>query len=127
MSTKVLLSFGTLALLARCVSAQTPVDIATSFSHHQHIVPTLVSATPTDVWTQDVYLEAMSLSNESAGSVTCTIQDKQGTPRSYFKTVAIAANSTYNDQSVNRRFFPGGLTWSCSSGTAVTGYLRVSY
>jgi hypothetical protein len=109
------------------VHAQAVVAYPINFSQHQQTTPGFVPNTITDVWTQDVYLEALTLSNESSSTVTCTIQDKQGTPRAYFKTVSLAANTTYNDAHVPSRWFPGGLSWSCSAASAVTGYLRVSY
>jgi len=113
-----------------CVSiihAQAVLGYPLNFSKHEQTTPGFVPNTITDVWTQDVYLEALTLSNESASAVSCTIQDRQGTPRAYFKTVSIAANTTYNDAHVPSRWFPSGLSWSCSASNAVTGYLRVSY
>jgi hypothetical protein len=120
-------------LIACAVFMTTPrvhaqvVDYPLNFSKHEQTTPAFVPNTITDVWTQDVYLEVVTLSNESASAVTCTIQDKQATPRAYFKTVSLAANSTYNDAHVPSRWFPSGLSWSCSAPSAVTGYLRASY
>lgn len=113
------------ALLACPLFGQSPTAAISTLPHFEHIVPSLVPTSPTDVWTRDVYLEAITLTNESSSTASaCTVQDKQGTPRAYMKTVSLAANTTYNDQHVNGRYFPGGLTWSCTTGT-VTGYLRV--
>jgi hypothetical protein len=113
-------------LYVRVARAQV-VGYSLNFSKHEQTTPGFVPNTITDVWTQDVYLEALTLTNETTSPVTCTIQDRQGTPRAYFKSVNLNGNTTYNDAHVPTRWFPSGLSWSCNAANAVTGYLRVSY
>lgn len=91
-----------------------------SFSAGRQITGDFVPNTATDVVTTDAYVFHVSLSNTSASVVTCTIQDRQGTPRPYFPTVSIAANQVYDDNP-NGRYFQGGITWSCSAASAVIG------
>lgn len=86
--------------------------------------PVLVPATDTTVWTGDIVLEGGTLSNITSSAVTCSILDKQGTPRAFMKDVSIAANSVTVLPSRMGRYMPGGLSWSCSSATAVVGYLQ---
>ncbi len=84
--------------------------------------PTLIPATPTAVWSFTVYVEELTLTNKTATAVTCTIQDRQSTPRELFRGT-IAAGTLYI-MAFNGRRMPGGFTWSCSDGAAVVGYIQ---
>lgn len=97
-----------------------------SFSGGRQITGDFVPNTATDVVATDAYVFHISLSNKSASTVTCTILDKQTTPREYFPTVSIAANQIYDDNP-NGRYFQGGVTWSCSAANAVIGEMWWKY
>lgn len=86
--------------------------------------PGLVPATDTTVWTGDIVLEGGTLTNITTSDVTCTIMDKQSTPRAFMYNTKIPANSVAVMGSRMSRYMPGGLSWSCSSGTAIVGYLQ---
>jgi hypothetical protein len=82
--------------------------------------PGLVPATTTDVATSTVRVYQITLTETSGSNTTCTIKDKQSTPREIFSGT-VNASSLYVIPFPNGRLSPGGLTWSCSSGTAVVG------
>ncbi len=84
--------------------------------------PALIPATPTTLFSFTVYVEEITLSNKSASVVTCTIQDRQGTPRELFAG-SIGANTLYTMR-FNGRKMPSGITWSCTDGAAVVGYIQ---
>ena len=119
-----------LAILLLLAIAIGGVASAQSISGRDHFTellettPGLVPSTAADVWTASVWVEEITLSNITASAATCTISDKQSTPRALFKDVSIAANSTVGAR-FTARYMPGGFTWSCSSATAIVGYARV--
>ncbi len=114
-----------LALLTLCgtASAQSVVG-RSNFSELLETTPGLVPATGTDVWTASVWVEEITLSNITSSAATCTIKDKQETPRSLMEAVSVPANSIVSAR-FTARYMPGGFTWSCSSGTAIIGFARV--
>jgi len=89
----------------------------------QETTPGLIPATLADVYTKNIWLSEITLTNKSAGTVTVTVQDKQTTPREVLAAVSVAANTTYVIR-FDARYCPGGVSWSASSGTAIVGYLR---
>lgn len=109
---------------AQIVSAPAPPGIGTQYSIVE-TNPALVPATDTDVATNTIYVEAITLTNITGSAVTCSILDKQSTPRAFLKDAALAANSAWVvPLPAGGRKFPSGVSWSCSSGTAVVGYMR---
>lgn len=115
-----------IALVILCTSvaiAAPPTETSSKFGRVEETTPELVPATDTDVWTRTVYLEEVTLSNITASAITCTILDKQSTPRALFKDVSIAANSTVGAR-FSARYMPSGVSWSCSSATGIVGYMR---
>jgi hypothetical protein len=86
--------------------------------------PSLVPLAATDIASTTTWVYMVTLTNESAGAVTCSIVDKQTTPRALVgPSLSIAANTTYVISFPEGRKMPSGITWSCSSGTVVTGYV----
>lgn len=98
-------------------------EIAPANLNVQETVPGLIPATLTTVYTGNIWLSEITLTNTSAGSVTVTVQDGQTTPREVLSAVSIAAHTTYVIQ-FSARYCPGGVSWSASSATAIVGYLR---
>lgn len=52
-----------------------------------------VPIVPETVVSKDAYISSIRLSNTSAGAITFTLADRQGTPLERYKDVSIAANS----------------------------------
>ncbi len=90
------------------------------FSQGKQLTGDFVPNSLTTITTGDAYVFHISLSNTTGTATTCTIQDLQATPRAYFPTVSIAANTVYDDNP-NGRYFQGGITWSCTAANAVIG------
>lgn len=91
-----------------------------------YINPKLVPASAEDVFTNDVFLTLIHLSNKSAATVTVTITDKQSPSREVVPTVSIAANSDHLrvfPREEGGRFCPNGVSWVASDGAAVTGFI----
>jgi len=86
-------------------------------------VPALIPAVAENVFSSDVYLEEITLTNESNSAVTVTVADKQTAPRAVLKDVSLGAKTAYVAR-FTARFCPNGITWVASDGTAVTGYVR---
>lgn len=111
-----------LAVLALCAQGQdrfTARDVDTT--------PALVPATPTDVFTHTVYVEEITLTNTSTSDVICTIQDRQSTPRVLYSDLVFGKGSgkaSHYAMRYNGRRMPNGITWSCSDGAAVVGYIQ---
>jgi hypothetical protein len=89
----------------------------------KHFAPAFIPTGQEDVWSVDVYVEHISLSNTSSSSVAVTISDKQGTPMKYMDAVALGPKSVHH-LALHGRFFPGGLSWFAGAGSAVVGYIR---
>jgi hypothetical protein len=104
-------------------TTETSTSVQSSFQYHLQVGPKLVPVSAADVVVGDVYLQEISLANNSGSPVTVTITDKQGSPLAIIPAVSIAANTVY-EMSFGLRYCPGGITWSASSGTVVTGYVR---
>jgi hypothetical protein len=78
-------------------------------------------ATATALFSFTVYVEEITLTNKTDSNVTCSILDRQSTPRELF-TGVVNAGSVYVMPFKGRKM-PGGITWSCTNGTAVIGYV----
>lgn len=55
----------------------------------------VMSNSLTDLTTSDTWVFQITIANKTAGAVTATVQDKQGSPVCALCTVSIAANTTY--------------------------------
>lgn len=87
------------------------------------IVPMAVpTSAMTDVVTSDVRLAEITLTNTTAGALTVTVQDKQGSPLAFLSAVSIAANTTYVVETPGLRYMPGGVSWQ-ASGAGIVGYM----
>jgi hypothetical protein len=96
-------------------------------SYSVDIDPTLIPATPTAVWTFTVFVDEVTLTNESTSDVVCSILDRQASPRTLFSDTVGGkgtGKSSHYVMKYNGRKMPGGVTWSCSTGGAVSGYMQ---
>lgn len=103
------------------------VNRPNSFQVGWQITPVAVPTSPTDVLVQTggIYLDLAILTNTTGAAIPCTIQDKQGSPLAFLSSVSVAANTTFVI-AAQGRWFPGGITWSCT-GVGVIGYLAGKY
>lgn len=89
--------------------------------------PALVPNTPTSVVAAaQVYLVELTLTNETTSDVTCTIVDQQTPARTVYSDTVAGKGTGGNSLLVvkfNDRRVPGGIKWSCSASSAVTGYV----
>jgi hypothetical protein len=122
---KLIASLFILAALAAAQTAVVPPLVGQKWEQPYGFVPGSSTAiTNVDVWMQQIYL-----ANTTAGSVTVSFVD-QSTACSagactVWPAVTMAANSVYI--AVMNVHVVGGLKWSASSGSAVTGYVSGAY
>ena len=111
------------AFLAEPVHAQGDPRFA---SFQKEIDPMLIPAVAASVpgISSTVYVNEITLTNRSGSDVTCAILDQQGSPLELFSGTVLK-NSVYVMDFKGRKM-PNGITWSCSSGTAVVGYVQYS-
>lgn len=109
------------ALVASVSYTQTTGKVL--FGTFYEVGPSVVPATGTDLFTADIWLESMSLTNYTASAVTCTVSDKQSTPLHFLYLADISPYSTWVIDAKDRKF-PSGLTWSCGTADSVVGYMR---
>jgi hypothetical protein len=98
------------------------------FSNSEDVDLSGVPTTPTDVVTRTVFLDAWKLSNTTGSGISCTIQNKAGTPVVLW-TGTVPANTYGGDGGDGNKLsirMTGGITWSCT-GTGVNGYLAYRY
>lgn len=95
------------------------------------IGPSLVPAAPAAAISVSVLVLQISLTNESADAVTCSVLDKADTPRAIVGSAAapisVPGTGVYVMTFPFGRRASGGITWSCSSGTAITGHVVFAY
>lgn len=63
----------------------------------------------------DCYVSSIDICNETAGALTVTITDNQGTPVEFLKDASIAAKATVSINFNNLRKFKGGIIWQASA------------
>lgn len=115
-----LLFIGALSLGAQTLYNY-PKDPSVSWT----IIPQAVPSSPADVVKVDVYVDQIHLANTTAGSLTCTINDKQASPIALTPgAVTVAANTLFVIP-LNGRWAPGGVNWVCS-GSGVIGWMSGS-
>lgn len=86
--------------------------------------PGLVPATSTTVTTATTWITMLTLSNTSDSAVSCTVADRQSTPRAVVgPDLIVSAKSIYIMSFPEGRKALSGVTWACSSGAAIVGYL----
>lgn len=76
------------------------------------IVP--VPTVATDLFTTDGQIFQISITNGTAGDLTITILDKQGTPRAAMRATTIRANSTVSFNWDEGLTLVGGMNWVAS-------------
>lgn len=115
--------------LALTSQAQT-VPARVNFNTVFEMLPGYVPASATDLITQDVRVEYVYFANKSTSAVTCKISDKStncgGATCPFWPDVSILANQAYVVP-INNIPAIGGFTWSCSTASAVVGYMRGKY
>jgi len=120
----VIAMFTMAALSYRPVSAQQGDPRFASFQ--KEIDPMLVPAVDTAVpgISATVYVNEITLTNVTGGDVTCSILDRQATPRAVFSNTV---HPGVYIMPFKGRKMPNGITWSCTGGgTAVVGYIFYS-
>jgi phage terminase large subunit-like protein len=74
-----------------------------------------IPTTLTDEATLDTYIETITVTNDTAGALTVTLQDRQATPVKFLSSASIAANSTSVITFERPHKFKGGVSWSASA------------
>lgn len=90
----------------------------------RYSTPALIPAVDSAAFNNPVTILQFSLTNETASDVTCTFKTKQDTPRTIFSGT-VYANSLYIMAFPSGYYSPGGMSWYCSSGSAVSA--QVAY
>jgi hypothetical protein len=93
------------------------------------LVPSTDTPAPGVAGTATIYLNEITLTNTTASDVTCSILDRQGTPRVLYSDTLFAKGSgkpSHYVMDYKGRKMPNGITWSCSAANAVVGYLQYS-
>lgn len=114
-----------LALAVCTLFAQIPTQVIknSGYTYRYHVVPVVLPLSPTDLVTQDVYVEEIDLVYPSTqtGNSIVTISDKQGSPLPIWQGVLTpGSNIAWSFPSTH--FASGGITWSATA-TGVTGYI----
>lgn len=113
-----------LALLAQSAAVRGPLfEMAPANVFVYETVPAPMPSSTADVIVGNFWVTEITLANKSMSSDTCSVLDKQGTPREIVPAVPIAANTVYVID-FQARSAPGGVAWFCTTGTGVIGTLR---
>lgn len=88
----------------------------------RHTTPALIPAVDSAVFMNPVTLYQVALTNETAADVECYIKTKQTTPRTIFGGT-VYANSHYIMAYTAGYYSASGISWYCSSGTAVNAQI----
>jgi hypothetical protein len=113
-----------LAVVARSTAVQGPLfENAPASVFVYETLPGDMPSTDTTVIAKDLWVTEITLANDTGSTDTCAVYDKQGTPKIIIPHVSLPAHTIYviNFQA---RYAPGGVSWSCTTGTGVTGTLR---
>jgi hypothetical protein len=108
---------------ATCNTATIPICSSGSPSGAVQVKPQAVPTSTTAVTTYDAYLQTITISNPTAGAITFTLSDRQGSPIAAIPTVSIPANTVYVVVWPEGRSYwcPGGFTVS-AGGAGLTFY-----
>ena len=85
------------------------------------IDPSPIPSVLTTVFTGTVYVQEVTLTNITGADVTCTIQDRQATPRALYNNVVKPGLYVF---SFKGRKMPNGIAWFCGDSTSVIGYIQ---
>jgi hypothetical protein len=88
----------------------------------RYSAPALIPAVDSAAFNYSVTIHQFSLTNETASDVTCVFKTKQDTPRTIFSGT-VYANSLYIMAFPSGYYSPGGMSWYCSSGAAVSAQI----
>lgn len=86
-----------------------------------------VPAVAADVVAKDAIIYQITVANTTAGALTFTVQDKDGTPSEVMDAVSIAANTTYVIAFPFGEPMVGGINWVASGvglKASIYGYYR---
>jgi hypothetical protein len=106
---------------ATCNAAATPVCTLFPPSNPSQIKPQAVPTSITAVTSFDAYLQTITITNTTAGALTFTLADRQGTPVAVMSAVSIAANTTYVISFPSLYWCPSGFT-VLASGVGLNFY-----
>lgn len=93
------------------------------------LVPSSDTPAPGVAGTATVYLNELTLTNITGSDVTCTILDRQITPRALYSDTLFGKGSgkaSHYVMDYKGRKMPSGITWSCNAANAVVGYMQYS-
>jgi hypothetical protein len=108
------------AAAAPAPSFETIPANVTFYENDAELLPTSTA----DVVTGTIWLEEITLTNNSSSDVTVRIRDKQTTPRQIVPDdMVVLAKHVYTIQFKARKC-PGGVTWLASDGTNLIGTIR---
>lgn len=110
-----------LALILPAI-AQTAKDVPDLVPRYEGRFVDFEAAMPTSittVYTGDILVETITITNTTAADLTFTITNVGGT--AFAKDTIVAANSFYVISIPTRRRFTGGMRWS-ASGAGLNGY-----
>lgn len=95
---------------ATCNNATPAICSVATLANEVRTKPQAAPTSTTTVTAQDAYLEAVTITNTTAGAVTFTLADKQGSPVAFLSAVSIPANSTTVISIPLFYWCPGGFT-----------------
>lgn len=78
-----------------------------------------IPGSATDLTTSNTVIFQIVLVNKTAGAITVTILDKQGTPKTLFGAISIPANTTLTQSFGEGVLMLGGVRWSASAGSSI--------
>jgi hypothetical protein len=112
--------------VATCNNASIPVCGMGAPQSRVQVKPQAVPTSTTAIATVDAYLRMITISNPTAGAITFTLADRQGSPISALGAVSIGANTTYiviwaKEEDEMGYWCPNGFTLT-SSGSGLTWY-----
>jgi hypothetical protein len=94
-----------------------------SFLTAFNVVPKVLPSSAEDVFTADVYLDLITLTNVTDTDVTVTVSDKQTIPMGILSQVNVPARSIFV-MPLYGRYCPSGVTWAASANASIVGTMR---
>ena len=105
------------ALVVRDARAADTIFPNNLVTHYQPMQT--VPSSPTDLYTQSVWLKSIEFVPQSTTSPKCTVQDKAGSPNLVYNGIQLSPNTSYRDTRTGEAplFMQGGITWSCTDSS----------
>lgn len=124
---KNILKLGAVFILLLTLGALAPVLINAASNSTRNSFPSRrvqpdpgnMSNSLTPVTTADTWVFQITIANKTAGAVTATVQDAQGTPVCILCAVSIAANTTYVIAFPEGQKFESGLSVQASANNSL--------